>query len=325
VIPNESQSFSASYDSTTRIISAVVIVLLASVVFATRSTIVAGVETVLLILSYAYSPRGYSIVDRAIVVSRLIGDVRIPLDGIRELRAAGADDFRSCIRLFGSGGLFGYYGLFRTSKLGKCIWYVTNRGNAVVTIGQKTVVFSPDDVNGFVAAVRASAPVALVISGEALPDSPRFDSLGTYSSGGLTGKLVAGAFGIAVLSLVAFVSLYSPGPPGYTLTPEALTIHDRFYPITVNATAVDVNHIRIVDLGAGTDWKPTARTNGFGSLHYHAGFFRAANGNTIRMYRADGKRLVLLPPAGNGTPVLLETRDPEKFMQEVRQEWSNRS
>jgi hypothetical protein len=318
----EPNHFSASYDSTARVITAIVIVLLASVVFATRSTVVAGFEAVLLILSYAYSPRGYSIVDRAIVVSRLIGDLRIPLDGIREVRTATADDFRGCIRLFGSGGLFGYYGLFRTSKLGKCIWYVTNRGNAVVTIGEKTAAFSPDDVDGFVAAVRASVPVT---ASRALPDSPRFDSLGTYSSGSLTGKLVAGAFGIAVLSLVAFVNLYSPGPPGYTLTPQALIIHDRFYPVTVNATAVDVNHIRIVDLGAGTDWEPTVRTNGFGSLHYHAGFFRANNGNTIRMYRADGRRLVLLPPTGDGMAVLLETRDPEKFMQDVRQEWSRRS
>jgi hypothetical protein len=43
------------------------------------------------------------------------------------------------------------------------------------------------------------------------------------------------------------------------------------------------------------------------------------------MYRADSKRLVLLPPAGDGTPVLLETKDPEEFVREVRQEWSHRS
>jgi hypothetical protein len=40
------------------------------------------------------------------------------------------------------------------------------------------------------------------------------------------------------------------------------------------------------------------------------------------MYRADGTRLVLLPPKGDGAAVLLETTDPEKFMREVRQAWS---
>jgi hypothetical protein len=40
------------------------------------------------------------------------------------------------------------------------------------------------------------------------------------------------------------------------------------------------------------------------------------------MYQADGRRLVLLPPKGDGTAVLLETRgDPEKFVAELRQEW----
>jgi hypothetical protein len=40
---------------------------------------------------------------------------------------------------------------------------------------------------------------------------------------------------------------------------------------------------------------------------------------------ADSKRLVLLPPRGDGAAVLLETKEPEKFVDEVRQKWSNRS
>ncbi|MBV9770294.1 MAG: hypothetical protein JOZ32_12035, partial [Bryobacterales bacterium] len=37
------------------------------------------------------------------------------------------------------GGLFGYYGLFTTAKLGKSTWYVTKRENGVVVIaGAKT-------------------------------------------------------------------------------------------------------------------------------------------------------------------------------------------
>jgi hypothetical protein len=93
----------------------------------------------------------------------------------------------------------------------------------------------------------------------------------------------------------------------------------------VNAVTVIVEHIRVVDLGVDTAWRPTLRTNGFANPRYHSGWFRVANGNTIRMYSADSKRLVLLPPASSGTPVLLETRDPEEFAREVRQAWSNRS
>jgi len=111
--------------------------------------------------SYAWSPRGYAVSDGYIEVNRLIGRARISLDGLREARAATKDDFRGCLRLFGNGGLFGYYGMFRTSKLGKSTWYVTNRGKAVVVVtGEKTVLFSPDNVEGFIAAIGApTAPV----------------------------------------------------------------------------------------------------------------------------------------------------------------------
>jgi len=296
------RSFSTSYDSTAKIVSAVVVLLFLVIVFATRSMIAAGIEAVLLFLSYGYSPRGYTVLDGSLIVKRLIGDVRISLSDIREARPAAADDLSGCIRLFGSGGLFGWYGLFRTSKLGKCTWYVTNRANAVVLItGAKTAVISPDDVDGFIGVIRP-----------ALPSATRSDAIGTYPASGLTGKLLAGAVGIVALSIAALTWFYSPGPPSYTLTPQSLTIHDRFYPVTLNAAAVDV--------GVDTAWQPTLRTNGFANPHYRSGWFRIASGRTIRMYRADGKRLVLLPPAGSGTPVLLETKDPEEFVREVRQE-----
>ena len=96
------------------------------------------------------------------------------------------------------------------------------------------------------------------------------------------------------LGIVAFT--YSPGVPNYTLTSETLTIHDRLYPVTLRANAVDVANIRVVDLDGNSEWRPTLRTNGFANSHYESGWFRAANGQKVRLYRAGGERLVLLPP-----------------------------
>ena len=90
----------------------------------------------------------------------------MPLDSIREARPAIKDDFQGCVRLFGSGGFFGYYGVFMTSKLGRTTWYVTNRKNAVVVItGAKTLVFSPGDVDRFLAAVRPSSIETTCVGG----------------------------------------------------------------------------------------------------------------------------------------------------------------
>jgi hypothetical protein len=117
--------------------------------------------------------------------------------------------------------------------------------------------------------------------------------------------------------------LYSPGLPRYTLTPEMLTIDDRFYPVTVKAAEVDIARVSVVDLTSDKNWRPSMRTNGFSNSHYHAGWFRAVNGQRARMYWTDGKGVVILPPNGSGVPVLLEVRDPGKFIEELRSQWQS--
>jgi len=152
--------FSASYDRATKIISALVCLFLLAVIAYTRSPVFSLIALLLILVSYVYSPRGYTITDRSILVRRLAGQARIALDDIREVRRATPDDFRAAIRLWGSGGLFGYYGLFSSAKLGKSTWYVTHKNNRVLVItGSKTALFSPDDVDGFLNAIRATAAV----------------------------------------------------------------------------------------------------------------------------------------------------------------------
>jgi hypothetical protein len=172
VATDYAQSFSASYDATAKIVTAFVFIIPIVAGATTKSAVAACVGGLILILSYAWSPRSYAIVDRYIVVSRLIGDVRIPIDDIREARPATQEDFRFAIRLFGSGGLFGYYGLFRTNALGRSTWYVTNRKNRIVIItGAKTFVLSPDDVGGFLRALNNFSPQLQPAPDKAFRDS----------------------------------------------------------------------------------------------------------------------------------------------------------
>ena len=304
-------SFPASYDTTAKALSVVVCIVLIGISFVTDSPVAAGLGLLLVCLTYAYSPRGYEISDRFVVVDRLIGSVRVPFESIREIRRATTDDLRWCIRLWGSGGMFGYFGLFRTSALGIATWYVTNRRNIVVVItDSKTVLFSPDNVDAFLAALPTTPSVITPTSAQ------------RSSSGAMTGILIGSAIGILAITTVGFALIYSPGPPAYTLARETLQIHDRFYPVTVDAAAVDVANVRIVDFGVDRDWRPVMRTNGFANSNYRSGWFRVANGKTVRMYRAGSTRLVLLPAKDEGTTVLLEVPLPEKFIEDLRLEWS---
>ena len=311
-------SFSASYDLTTKIVSLLVLIAVLGAVVVSQSIVIAFLLFLVFCLTYAYSARGYVCQGRSVVVKRLVGDVTIPLDGLREARTTTKDDFCGCVRLWGCGGLFGYYGLFRTKKLGKCTWYMTNRKNAVVLVTEaKTVLLSPDDVSGFLAAVGAFAPAAPVTG-----HPPQAAGAGPGPGPGrLIGMIAGAAIGAVALAFGLFCVLYSPGAPRYTLDSQSLAIHDLFYPVTVRAADVDVERIRVVDFAADADWRPTARTNGFANSHYRSGWYRVASGEKLRMYRADGTRLVLIPPRGSGAAILIEVRNPERFVEEVRRLW----
>ncbi len=311
--PSRTDFAAAPYDTTTKVTTAAICVLFVVLYLAVHVIPILVISAAIIIVSYLYSPRGYAISDGAIVIKRLVGNVRLPLEAVRESRRTTAEDLSGTLKLWGNGGLFGYYGLFRTSKLGKCSWYVTNRGNTVVVVtAAKTAIFSPDDVDGFLAAIQAAAPAMGGASGDATRSEGR---------GIPVGAMAGIVIGTSALALVAVALLYSPGPPRYDLTPRTLRIHDRFYPVTLQAGEVDVANVRVVDLTMDKEWRPTMLTNGFANAHYRSGWFRVANGQTVRIYRADGLRLVLLPPKSNGAAVLIEVKDPDQFAREVREEW----
>lgn len=64
------------------------------------------------------------------------------------------------LRLFGTGGFFGSFGLFRSGALGRFRLYATRSGRAVVVRrkdGDLPLVLTPDDVEGTVGAIRGRA------------------------------------------------------------------------------------------------------------------------------------------------------------------------
>jgi hypothetical protein len=177
----------------------------------------------------------------------------------------------------------------------------------------KTLLFSPDDTDGFLTAIQTVAPQlgqGAVAPAAIAPRSAR------------PGKIISIAVALAALGLIAATMSYSPGPPSYTLTSESLTIHDRFYPVTLQASGVDISGVRIIDLDQNTEWRPTRRTNGFANPHYQSGWFQVANGRKVRLYRAGSSRMVLLPPKGDGVPVLYQAADPDEFVHQLRVAWS---
>ena len=114
----------------------------------------------ILVGGLVYSVRGYSVAADAVLVHRLGWATRLDLGEIREARFQPGAMVGS-VRTFGNGGLFGFTGRFRNALLGPYRAYVTDASLAVVlTVGDETVVVSPERPAAFVAAVEAARAAA---------------------------------------------------------------------------------------------------------------------------------------------------------------------
>lgn len=304
------RTFTVSYDAATKWITLIVCALLAGLTVRMDSMAFAALSAAVVGLAFAYSPRGYVVSPDRVSVRRWIGPAFFPLRGVRQARPVAAGELRGTIRLWGSGGLFGYYGLFWSPGLGRSTWYVTNRKKMVLVAAEaKTAIFSPDDAGGFIRSLGSVAGVADVPLAPVAPRRP-----------GMLRWLPL-ALGAAALGLAALAFLYSPGPPELTLTRDRLEIHDRFYGVSLTRAEVDLAGVNVVDITPGSPWRPTARTNGFANSRYQSGWFRTANGRSVRLYRAGASRLVLIPLRTGGGAVLLQVAQPDEFVGRLRREW----
>jgi hypothetical protein len=310
--------FGARYDGLSKIVSGCLVAFLIAVPmmamrFGAVAVFAALASAAVIGFSFAFSPRGYEISSGEFRVKRPIGDVVFPVDTLQFVRDGTAADFWGSVRLWGSTGLFGYYGCFWSKALGWSKWYVTDRNKAVVvSTGDKVILVSPEDRDGFVTAIRRAD--------SATPGKDAPTTVAARPSPGV-GVAIAGI----TLTFVAGAMLYSPGRPEVDLTRESLIIHSWFYGMTLPASSVEVAKVRVVDLQAEPGWKPVLRTGGFANPFYRAGNFRTANGRTVKLFTTGTQKLVLLPPSlKDGTPVLLDTAEPDQFAAKVREVWTPR-
>jgi len=101
----------------------------------------------IVLFAWLYSPQGYSVRDGELVIHRPWKPVTIPLTEIRSVQLLSPEAVSGgTFRVFGVGGLFGYYGLFFRPNLGGYVrFYLRNKENPILldTTGGR-VLLSPD-------------------------------------------------------------------------------------------------------------------------------------------------------------------------------------
>jgi len=170
--------FSASWDRGMWILNSVLVILLGGI---TLTLIIAGIygmrenmwcgiivlaasplPALILIIGAAFAPRQYQITGDSILVSRLFAkDMKIPLSGVYSIEPVSYEYvFKKSVRIMGSGGGFGIYGAFTSPSLKYFKAYMTRRNKLVlIRTPDKPFVLTPDDPEGFIAAVQQKGRV----------------------------------------------------------------------------------------------------------------------------------------------------------------------
>ncbi|HRI27316.1 MAG TPA: PH domain-containing protein [Chitinophagales bacterium] len=108
-----------------------------------------GSIAAVLALTYLLSPRAYRLTQDTLVIERRWKPITIALVDIEAFSTPDLKDFTAMIRLFGSGGLWGYFGLFWNRRIGRMYWYATQLHNLVMLKVKNShpIVLTPDDPN----------------------------------------------------------------------------------------------------------------------------------------------------------------------------------
>lgn len=148
--------FRAPMSSKLKIFTALFLALMGAVMVSTPPPASLGVIAIL-VLTAAFSVRGFTVRPGELLVHRLGWATKVPLAGLVSVEAE-PDATAGSIRLFGIGGAFAFVGKFRNETLGNYRAYVTDPDLCVVLdFGSEKLVVTPDSPARFVdAATRAA-------------------------------------------------------------------------------------------------------------------------------------------------------------------------
>ncbi len=110
---------------------------------------------IVLVIAYLFSPKKIVLEDDRVVIGRVFGSVEIPYTKIREVTFLGKPGM---LRLFGSGGFFGYFGLF--SVEGDKTWvYARKMEDLILVRADKNYLIAPENAGEFIGELESKVKV----------------------------------------------------------------------------------------------------------------------------------------------------------------------
>ena len=103
-------------------------------------------------ISYGFSPKSYIINENSVVINRLFKNVIVNRSQIKNVLKLENGKLSWSIRIFASGGFFGYFGRFWNKEFGNMTWYATRRDHAImlITKSNQKIILTPDETDRFI-------------------------------------------------------------------------------------------------------------------------------------------------------------------------------
>lgn len=157
------QIFTTQMDNTVKIITTIVhfAILPIPIVLYFQAGIELTILNVLILgvlfsLTYVLRPFQYTIDEFGITVHKKILPKTILFDNIASIETIAYKELKVRLRLWGSGGLWGWFGMFLSAEYGKLNMQITEKNNLLLisTKDEKYIVLSPTEVIAFAEAVK---------------------------------------------------------------------------------------------------------------------------------------------------------------------------
>ncbi len=104
---------------------------------------------IIFVVIYAYTPREVMLDEKGIVIRRIFGQIIIPYGKIKGVSFIDKLGWKT-VRIFGSGGLFGWFGLFYVPEVGEVYVYAKRRDNLVLVKADKNYLIAPENPEEFI-------------------------------------------------------------------------------------------------------------------------------------------------------------------------------
>jgi hypothetical protein len=108
------------------------------------------------VLAYILHPTKYILTDVYLGIKKPFYTTKIALNSIENLKQIDYEDLAIRSRLFASGGIWGYFGIYNSSNFGRIYLNVSNFNSLVliVTKSKKIIVVSPENPSDFVNKIK---------------------------------------------------------------------------------------------------------------------------------------------------------------------------